>query len=301
VYELFLNGTIRDYESRVAVSGEDEVLIIVRDVTQAKHAEEELKKHRDELELQVAKRTEKLNAMNITLREEIQERERTEIKLKRSQEQLRKLSAHIEIAREEEKTRIAREIHDELGQALSILQMDLNWLEKYFPADSEHLQEKTNAMTKFIDETIRKVQRISQELRPSVLDHLGFAAAIEWQLHEFHKRSEIQCTFLNRCPQLSLDKNRSIILFRVFQETLTNIYRHARAKKVKVILKENKGKLFLHIQDDGRGITKQQLYDPNSLGLVGMREQMHHIHGEVDFFARPGKGTKIIFTIPLAE
>ena len=273
----------------------------VVDLTERRHAEEELKKHRDQLGLLVEKRTAKLNAMNITLREEIAERENAEIKLTRSREQLRKLSAHIETAREEEKTRIARQIHDELGQVLTILQMDITWLERHFPDKSEDLLEKTNQMSDFLDHSVQTVQRISQELRPSLLDHLGFAAAIDWQLQEFQQRSDIKYDLKNKYKDLKIDKDTAITLYRVLQEALANIFRHAKATEVKVELKRARKGLSMIIHDNGRGITKEQVADPDALGLVGIRERILHLKGDVNFSGKTKKGTKIVVTVPLAE
>ncbi len=214
---------------------------------------------------------------------------------------MRNLSAHIETAREDEKTRIAREIHDELGQALTILQMDIAWLERHFPEDSDVLSQKTAQMSTFLDEIVKTVQRISQELRPSLLDHLGFAAAIDWHLNEFQKRTDIHCSFNNKYQELALDKQTAITLFRILQETLTNIYRHAKATEVTVALKPAKKGLSISIQDNGRGITKEQLSDPDALGLVGIRERIYHLKGDVSFSGKNRKGTKIIVTVPLQE
>jgi signal transduction histidine kinase len=194
--------------------------------------EEELKQHRIHLEELVAQRTAKLQTANRKLRKEIQVRKHAEKELKRSGEQIRKLSAHRETTRDEERARIAREIHDELGQSLSILQLDLTWLEMNLPEKELIALEKIRHLINFSGKLIKEVQRISRELRPSVLDHLGFSAALAWQVQEFTRRTGIHCEFLIKSEDIKLNSEQSNSLFRVSQEALTNILRHANAKKV---------------------------------------------------------------------
>ncbi|MCK4352834.1 PAS domain S-box protein [candidate division WOR-3 bacterium] len=230
---------------------------------------------------------------------DITECKRAEEELKSSSEQLRNLYAHLESVREEERTHIAREIHDELGQALTALKMDLSWLNHKLPKDQKSLLEKTKSILKLIDNIIRTVQRISTELRPGILDDLGLAAAIEWQVEEFQKRSGIKCK-VNLVPEdVILAQDCSTTIFRIFQETLTNVARHANATRVKVSLKEKVGKLELKVKDNGKGITEKQISDSKSLGLIGIRERVHFWGGEVKISGIQDKGTTITVSIPL--
>jgi PAS domain S-box-containing protein len=230
---------------------------------------------------------------DITTRKQAQE------ELESSHERLRALAAHLQAAREEERTRVAREIHDELGQALTGIKMDLAWLRKKLPKEHDALREKTESMLGLMDQTIQSVRRISTELRPGVLDDLGLTAAIEWQIHEFQKRTGIKCQLAARLEDIGLDRPRSTALFRIFQETLTNIARHAHATKVSIKLEQNNGDVSLHVQDNGNGIPKSKLSDPRSLGILGMRERALLLGGEVFIQGTRGKGTKVTARIPI--
>ena len=232
--------------------------------------------------------------------QDITERTIQEEKLRNSREQLRNLSAHLHTVREQERTSIAREIHDELGQALTALKMDLSWLGNKYRTH-EPLVEKMKSMVKLVDSTIRTVKKISSELRPVVLDDLGLAAAIEWQAAEFQKRSGIGCE-VNFVPDdIILDRAISTTIFRIFQEALTNVMRHAGATKVTVSLEERDGEVFLGVQDNGKGITEKQMTDPKSFGLIGMRERVQFFGGEVRITGARGKGTSLAITIPLGK
>lgn len=269
------------------------------DITERKRAGEELMKHQIHLEELVEERTTRLKAINETLRKEIQERKKTEDELSQSREELRKLSLHLEFAREKERARIAREIHDELGQALSILQMDLAWIETNIAAEKEIVLKKITYMSEFIGKIMDEVQRISGELRPSVLDHLGLPAALSWQAQDFYKRTGIQCNLFIQSKDIQLDPDQSSGLFRVFQETLTNILRHANASKITVKLEQNNGQVQLVIKDNGVGIQKEKISGPNSFGLIGMRERVHMLNGKLKIKGVPNKGTSITVSIPL--
>ncbi len=188
-----------------------------------------------------------------TIARDITERKRVETELLRSREELRSLSAHIQSAREEERGSIAREIHDELGQILSKLKLDLAWFKKRLTPDQKPLLEKTDRMSDLVDSTIKTVQRISSELRPGVLDYLGLAEAIDWQVKEFRERTGMACTAAIS-PELAVeDKDVSTTVFRILQETLTNIIRHAKASRVDVDLKNGDNTLTLEIRDNGSG------------------------------------------------
>jgi signal transduction histidine kinase len=222
--------------------------------------------------------------------------------LQRSQEELRNLSAHLEHLREEERAMIAREIHDELGQVLSTLKLDLGALENHFPQDQKVLFEITQAMSELIYLTMQRVKKISQELRPSVLDHLTFSQAVAWQIDEFKKTTGIACRLaLRNAEDLQLPPNAANALFRVLQEALTNIMRHAEATKVIVALEKTGAHVMLEIQDNGKGITNKEMADPRSFGLIGMRERIHHLNGNIEINSGASEGTTIVCTIPLKQ
>ena len=232
---------------------------------------------------------------------DITERKKAETALGKSREQLRNLAAHLQSIREEERAFIAREIHDELGQNLTALKMDLSWLDKKFPKEQSLLLKKTKAMSQLIDSTIQVVQRLSAELRPGLLDDLGLIAAMEWQAEEFQKRTGIACELSVSSQEINLDQERSTAIFRIFQETLTNITRHASAKKVRVNLAKKGPKLELTIKDNGKGISRQKISDPKSLGLIGIKERVHFLGGEIEIKGIRDKGTTVTVSIPLPQ
>jgi len=232
---------------------------------------------------------------------DITDRMRIQNELQDSRKQLRNLTVHLEAVREQERTNIAREIHDELAQSLTALKMDVSWLDHRLPSDAQSLSEKTKSMGKLIDSTIQTVKRISAELRPGILDDLGLVAAIEWQAEEFHNRTGISCNVMVDPQDLTVDQDRSTAIFRIFQETLTNVARHARATKVTVGLKEKAGRLTLRVRDNGTGITEEQIADPQSFGLIGITERVHPWGGKVRIKGIPGKGTTVMVSVEPAR
>jgi signal transduction histidine kinase len=233
--------------------------------------------------------------------EDVTERKQAEEELKRSSMQLRNLSHRLQSLREEERTLIAREIHDELGQQLSALQIDLTWLEDQVPANKRNVRARIRTMEGLVDTIIRSVQRIATELRPSLLDDLGLSAAIEWQAKEFKKRTGIECkVFLNK-EEIKPTRDRSTAIFRIFQETLTNVLRHAQAKKVEVYLIEKSSQLVLEVRDDGRGIPESRIGSPKSLGLVGIRERANALRGNLQISGLPGGGTTVRVELPFSK
>jgi PAS domain S-box-containing protein len=233
--------------------------------------------------------------------EDITEQKKAQEELERSREDLRNLSAHLQSVREEESTRVARKIHDELGQSLTALQMDLSWLNGKMPAGNRSVREKTESMSKLVDATIDSVHNITMELRPSMLDDLGLPAAIEWQAGDFQKRSGIRCQADIRCDEGLIDRDLATAVFRIFQETLTNIARHARATKCRVSLIESGKELCLEVTDNGIGITRWQTDDPRSFGIIGMRERAHLWGGTVHVSNARPSGTTVRVVIPLAK
>jgi two-component system sensor histidine kinase UhpB len=238
-------------------------------------------------------------AAKASLESEIVDRKCTEDELRRLTEQLRELSARLQSVREEERTRIARVIHDELGQTLTGLKMDVAWLQRHLDQPQPALLEKTRAMSDLIDTTIQTVRRISTELRPGILDDLGLVATIEWQLQEFQTRTRIESKLSSAPEETTLDADGSTTVFRILQEILTNIARHAQATQVEATLEETTVFLTLQVQDNGRGITEGEIHSPKSIGLLGMQERARLRAGVVQFQGTPGKGTIVTVRLPL--
>ena len=235
---------------------------------------------------------------------DITDRKRAEKQLRDSREQLRALAAYLQSVREEERTHIAREVHDELGQTLTALKMDLAWLDRRMAelSDTDKLQqfeERLKEMPGRVDGIIATVRKIATELRPPLLDELGLEAAVEWQIREFEKRTGIKCRFTASLKHVDLGPDRATAVFRIFQETLTNIVRHADATQVIIRLREEGDKLVLEVQDNGRGVTGRELSGTRSLGLLGMRERATMLDGEVNIIGRQGKGTTVGVRIPI--
>jgi signal transduction histidine kinase len=206
---------------------------------------------------------------------------------------------HLLTIREEERMLMAREIHDELGQNLTALKMDLSWLKSRIPGAHGDLKEKAGTMDRLLDSTIETVKRLSAELRPGALDVLGLQAAVEWQAEEFEKRTGIACELSLEQADPGLDDRMSTALFRIFQEALTNVARHAGATRVRARIRKRNGSLELVVEDNGRGIGDDEIQSPASLGLLGMRERALSMGGEVAIKGKGGAGTKVKVRIPL--
>jgi PAS domain S-box-containing protein len=228
---------------------------------------------------------------------DLSEAKRAEQELRVSSEQLRSLAARLVSIREEERTRISREVHDELGQSLTAVKMDLAWLAGRLPRGNGQMLARIRATRQLAKRIIESVRRISTELRPGVLD-LGLAAAVEWQAQEFQARSGIQCK-VRLLTQEVFASDFSTALFRIFQETLTNIARHAKATRVEVVLQKQRDRLVLLIRDNGRGFDPADPSLSKSLGLLGMRERAAILRGVVNIASAPGKGTTVTAWIPL--
>lgn len=231
--------------------------------------------------------------------EDITDQRMAEQELANSREKLRNLSLHLQSVREKESTRIAREIHDELGQSLTALQMDLAWLSVSIPQAGPALTAKIQRMKNVVDSTIESVHRISTELRPILLDDLGLIAAMEWQVGEFQERTHIPCDSRFDLKESIVEKDLATAIFRIFQETLTNIVRHAHATHVRVRLLQKGNELRLDVSDNGIGITEKDIDNPASFGLVGIRERVNPWGGTVDITGKPYKGTKVGVRIPI--
>ncbi|MGB9715318.1 MAG: GAF domain-containing protein [Thermodesulfovibrionales bacterium] len=231
--------------------------------------------------------------------QDITERKMAEIELMDSREQLRNLLLHLQTVREEERMKIAREIHDELGQALTALKLDISMLSDKLYPDHKNLVDKTESMIKRIDETIQSVKKICTELRPPILDHFGITAAIEWYVDEFKKRTGINCDVSFEPNEINLNQELSTALFRICQEALTNVSRHADASEVKLELKLKGERVLLEIKDNGKGITEKQLLKPKSYGIMGIKERVNFLGGNVTINGIKGEGTYMSVSIPI--
>jgi PAS domain S-box-containing protein len=224
---------------------------------------------------------------------------RKEKALEESREELRHLSEHLQRVRERERTRIAREVHDEVGQFLTALKIDLTCVGQGLHREQDSLLDQITAMGQQIDSAIQKVRQICSDLRPSILDDFGLSAAIEWHSEDFQKRTGIHFA-VKVDPNLpSIEKRLASVLFRIFQEAVTNVIRHAEATSVRVALKQKQERLELRVSDNGKGISKKHISSPGSLGIIGIRERVRFWNGELAFRAGRNKGTTVVVSIPL--
>jgi PAS domain S-box-containing protein len=228
-------------------------------------------------------------------------RKQQEQALARQQEELRDLSAQVLEAREEEKTLIARELHDELGQLLTALKMDVAWLRDRLPPQSPELGDKARQMGALLDQTVASVRRISADLRPLMLDDLGLADAAGWLVEDFARRSGIECR-IDLAPREALDaleRNVAVTLYRVLQESLTNVARHAGARRVWASLALDEREVRLEVEDDGRGIAPEEMTKSRSLGLKGMRERVRYLGGSFEAVRAARGGTRVRVSLPV--
>jgi PAS domain S-box-containing protein len=260
------------------------------DITERRHAAEALRRANDELEARVARRTHELSV---------------------ALGQLRELAAYSEKVREDERTRIAREVHDELGSLLVALKMDVNWMDKRLgeqprrSADEAQsmrarLQSKCRNMSRLIEEAVDNVGRIITDLRPSILDHQGLWAALEWQAHEFARSAELQLDWaMDDAEGVELPEPAAIAVFRIFQEMLSNVGRHARASALRVQIRIREGQLQVVVQDNGCGATPQAFEAPTAYGVMGMRERARHFGGDITIHSAAGQGARFCLQLPL--
>jgi PAS domain S-box-containing protein len=272
--------------------------VILSDITQRKRAEELLVHHSAQLEARVQERT-------AGLATEITERQRTQEELRASREQLRALAASLQAEREADRTHLAREIHDVLAQELTRLKLGLAWLHTRLTGPATvpppaTLAARVVELSQVTDAAMLCVQTIATGLRPAVLDSLGLGAAVEWQTRDFGDHAGLPCQVQVPKEELPVDRAAATAAFRILQESLTNVQRHAQASRVKVRLRSEAGYLVLRIEDNGRGMSPAVLNHPMSIGLAGMRERAHLLGGHFQIVSQPGAGTTVEVRLPLA-
>ena len=230
---------------------------------------------------------------------DVTERVQGEEALRQSKEELRELALTAQTVREQEKSRVARELHDELAQALTALKMDIGWVREHVPRGDGPLSGKLADIETLLDGTVAATRRISADLRPLMLDDLGLVPAVEWLVQKFTERNGIPCELSIGVDDLQLEDPQASTVFRILQESLTNAARHAQASRVEVTIDRSDGVLALTVRDDGRGFSLQQPRKPGSYGLMGLRERAYLLGGEVSIASEPDRGTTIEVRIPL--
>ena len=223
-----------------------------------------------------------------------------ELELVRSQQQLREFSSHIQDAKEQERLRIAREVHDEIGGLLTAIKMDLAWMKERLPKTKKVLTDKATTIENLVDKAMTAARNLAHSLRPGYLDSFGIVAAIEMEACEFEQRTGIKCLLTHNDEEMELDLHPdvSIAIFRIFQESLTNIMKHAQATEVRILIQNSPQNIELTISDNGKGFSHDARMKPRSFGLRGIQERVAHFGGEVSFTSAPGQGTTVSVTVP---
>lgn len=234
----------------------------------------------------------------VVAHENITDRKESEDRIRELADALRRLSSHLDDTREEERGHLAREIHDELGQALTALKMDVTELRGHGASLPERARDRLTIMSALIDQTSRTVQRLTGELRPPMLDELGLHAAVTWYIQDFEERFSIACTRTRFDDPPPTDRKRATALYRILQESLTNVARHANAEEIEIAFSYDDGQVTLQVQDDGKGITDEEIRKPNSHGILGMRERVEAYGGTLRISGRAGGGTAVHVTLP---
>jgi len=236
----------------------------------------------------------------LVINSDISERKRAEESLVLQREQLRALAERLQWVREEDRKLVARELHDQIGQILTAVKMDMTWMARHLPATEEKVLARLAESILSINDGVKTVRKICSGLRPGVLDDLGLAAAIEWQASEFASRNDIACLVTVPPVDLHLDGDRATATFRIFQECLTNVIRHAQATSVRVDLCQEEGYILLIVEDDGVGFRESDLSNTlGSLGLLGMKERAQFCGGDLQISSSPGRGTTVTVRVPV--
>jgi len=230
---------------------------------------------------------------------DITESKANELEIIRIRKQFQDLNSHIQDAKEQERLHIAREVHDEIGSLLTSIKMDLCWLIQRLPEGDRLLADKAGTLEELVNKAITSANNLAHSLRPGVLDHFGFIAAIEIEAQEFSKRSGISCSLNTSQEEILLAPSISITLFRIYQEALNNILKHARAKNVQIEIVNGSDHLELIISDDGVGISKAARNKPRSFGLRGIHERAAYLGGTVRIASSASNGTQISICVPL--
>ena len=281
------------------VNGTKVIQCNIRDITARHQAEEALANASIEMEKRVEERTAELLTANRLLKKMLDEGKRAEEEIRKSRERLRNLSGRLQSLLEEERTRISREIHDELGQALTAIKLELSLIRRSLVSDGLDEQvAKVQEIERGVIRIIRTVRKISTELRPGILDELGVAAAIEWMAKDFQNRTGIGCKVAIQGVDKIPDNVRATAIFRIVQEALTNVMRHAAASQVNVSLKKKDHTLVVEVRDNGIGIIEGRIIDSKSFGLIGIRERVQLLGGEAVICGKPGEGTMVRVTLP---
>jgi signal transduction histidine kinase len=291
----FVSNVYRENGSRV-------IQCNIRDITARHQAEVALADFSKELEKRVDERTAELLTANRLMKKMLDEGKRAEERIRISRERLRNLSGSLQALLEEERARISREIHDELGQALTAMKLDLSLLRRGLLSDgltgkSANVHEIELAASRII----RTVRKIATDLRPGILDELGVVAAIKWMAKNFQRRTGITCKVAVQGADKISGTARGTAIFRIVQEAMTNVMRHAAASQVDVILAKRDDVMIVEVRDNGIGIKEGRIFDSKSLGLIGIRERVLLLGGEAVISGKPGEGTAVRVTLPMKE
>ncbi len=233
--------------------------------------------------------------------ENVTERKRVENELKQSEQEIRKFAEYLQSARENERALVASELHDEIGQALTALKMDIFMIKNKMSKDKKEIPGDFQTMEKLLDESIQKLRKIYSELRPSLLEHFGIGEAMRQYVNDYLEQSGTKCTFYQDPEEIILDESRSVALYRILQGAINNIKWHSQATKVDIRLEEKGPNLKLTIRDNGTGIKKKHINSGESFGLIGMRERAKYLGGELEITGIPDKGTTVKIEIPLSQ
>jgi signal transduction histidine kinase len=300
------DGVIQWYEMQVTKMKDQEPIQLVvthKLITRRKKYEFALNNTNQNLEKKVALRTKELSSAIETLRDEVLRRRETEGQLKESQQQIRDFSRQLNNSIERERKEIAREIHDELGQTLTALKLDIAWLKRHSNSEDNDILQRFDGSISLVQATIATVKDILSRLRPSLLEEMGLVPAVEWQIRSAAQRSGINYNFSSDIDSISFSEEASLIIYRLAQEALNNILKHSQAEQMDFSFSLDSGKLVINISDDGTGFSQPEAGKRNSFGLTGIRERVSMLDGDFSIESQPGDGTRlnIIFDLKKVE